>query len=324
MSNQMPPVAFLDDFRRSVVEGGAPLPEMTQRLLLDTIGVAAQQVFDFLGQTQATRSEFEAWIEATAGTPDTDLLSRFHAQIKQGETSEAAKSQLARIDDMPDVLSPDQLSDWDRNGFVVLPDAISGQECAAVAELLWDSISASPDDPDSWYGLATESIMVPVFQHKLLNYARRSPRIHKAFAQLWGTADLWVTVDRLGFNPPERPDHPFRGIGLHWDVSLAQPIPFATQAVLYLTDTDKDQGGFRCVPGFHRKVGDWMAGLGTTNPREVDLSDQARTVPGAAGDLVIWRQDLPHDASPNRSDKPRLVQYINYYSPLLETQSEWI
>lgn len=320
----MPPIAFLDEFRRSVVEGGAPLPEMTQRLLLDTIGVAGQQVFDFLGHSQASQPEFEAWIVATAGTPDADLLSRFHAQMGQGEPSAGARSQLTRIDDMQDVLSPAQLRDWDENGYVVLPEAISGRECAAVADLVWESISASPDDCDSWYGLATESIMVPVFQHKVLEYARKSPRIHKAFAQLWGTSDLWGTVDRLGFNPPERPDHPFRGIGLHWDVSLAQPIPFATQAVLYLTDTAPDQGAFRCVPGFHREVAEWIDGLGDRNPREVDLSERAHTVPGAAGDLVIWRQDLPHDASPNRSDTPRLVQYINYYSPALQTHSDWI
>jgi len=93
--------------------------------------------------------------------------------------------------------------------------------------------------------------------------------------------------------------------------------------VLYLTDTAADQGAFRCVPGFHRRIDAWLDGLGDADPRKVDLSDEQHMVAGKAGDLIIWRQDLPHAASPNRSDRPRLVQYLNYYSPDMPIRSRW-
>ena len=33
--------------------------------------------------------------------------------------------------------------------------------------------------------------------------------------------------------------------------------------------------------------------------------------PGAAGDLVIWRSDLPHSAGLNRGSIPRVAQYVS-------------
>jgi hypothetical protein len=71
---------------------------------------------------------------------------------------------------------------------------------------------------------------------------RLSARIHKAVAQLWGTSDLWLTVDRAGFNPPECEGWSFPGPRLHWDLDLVPPLRFSTQGILYLTDTAAEQG----------------------------------------------------------------------------------
>ena len=120
-------------------------------------------------------------------------------------------------------------------------------------------------------------------------------------------------MDKGGFNPPVNADWQFSGPFLHWDVSLAPPVPFGIQGILYLTDTAAEQGAFRCVPGFHRKLNDWLRSL----PPEVDTRTQdleslgASTIAGRAGDLIVWRQELPHGSSPNRAAKPRIVQYIS-------------
>lgn len=319
----LPFLAHLDDLRRSLVEGAPALPEMRLRLLLDTIRLGNRQTFDFLVQTRPSQSEFEAWILATAGPPDAELISRFNAWAGAGEVSAAAIAGLAAIEAMPDVLDADQMDHWDREGYVVVPDALTGDHCARLADALWTELGARPDDPASWYRQATDGIMVSVYQHPAQIEARRSARVLKAFAQLWGTANLWAATDRLGFNPPECAGHTFMGSPLHWDVSLARPIPFATQGVVYLTDTAEDQGAFRCVPGFHHRIDAWLDEMAGRNPRDVDLSDQAVCVPGRAGDLVIWRQDLPHGASPNRADTPRLVQYLNCYSPDMAIHDDW-
>lgn len=297
---------------------------MTQRLLLDTLGLGNRQVFQFLSSQRPDRIEFEHWILETAGLPHPHRLARYQTKMGAAVLSPGAEADLAEIEQGDEVLTSAQLQHWSEAGYVVLPRAISKPECEEVADALWSFLGANPDNPESWYGLETDGIMVELYQHPSLEHARQSKRIWKAFAQLWGSADLWCTIDQLGFNPPERDDYEFRGSGLHWDVSLVRPIPFATQAVLYLTDTDSNQGAFRCVPGFHNGIEGWFSGLEGQAPRDVDLETDACTVPGQAGDLVIWRQDLPHGASPNRATTPRLVQYLNYYSPELKAQSEWM
>jgi len=75
--------------------------------------------------------------------------------------------------------------------------------------------------------------------------------------------------------------------------------------------------------GFQHRVVSWLEGLGDADPRQVDLSAEAITVPAAAGDLVIWRQELPHGPSPNRTDRPRMAQYINMYSPAAQVNPVW-
>lgn len=312
---EMPEVACLEEYWASHTGNGPPLDEMLGKLLLDTLGLGNQQVFEQLYLVKPDFAGFAAWILETAGPPDPVLLDRYHAWLYEQPPGKAAEAQLAAIAAMPPVLDVAALAHWDEHGYVILSDAISADEIEAVKALLWQTIEASPDNPESWYSAKTNGIMVPHFQSSALEAARRSQRVHKAFAQLWGTENLWVLIDRMGFNPPERLDHPFSGSDIHWDASLVQPIPFHTQAVLYLTDTEEDQGAFRCVPGFHRRIDDWLAGLNGANPREVDLSADVKHVAGKAGDLIIWRQDLPHAASPNRSTQPRLAQYLTYYSP---------
>lgn len=144
---------------------------------------------------------------------------------------------------------------------MVLHEAVLAATLAAAAQALWDHLGARADDPESWYRRRDHGIMVQYFQHPAFEAIRRSARIHKAFAQLWGHADLWATTDRVGFNAPERPGFMFPGPDLHWDCSVKTPIPFGTQGIVYLTDTPPEQGAFTLVPGFQRWGEDWLKGL---------------------------------------------------------------
>jgi hypothetical protein len=295
---------------------------MGVRLLLDTLGLGIEQAALFLGGAPSFDT-FAAWIAAQAGAPDPLKLARYRAWCKGAEPPEPVLRQQRALAEAPPVLDEADLSGWDDDGYVILRAAITRDEAHAAEQLLWETLGASPDDPQSWYGSRHGGIMVPVYQHPALEAARRSPRVHKAFAQLWGREDLWMTVDRMSFNPPERPGYRFQGPDLHWDVSLAWPIPFATQGILYLTDTEADQGAFRLVPGFHRRIRVWLKELGDADPRRVDLSAEAVGIAAGAGDLVIWRWELPHGASPNRSPRPRMAQYLNMYPADLPTNPVW-
>lgn len=296
---------------------------IADRLLLDTLGLGNQEVLRFLLNDRPDFETFRCWIVETAGQPDPLLLDRYHAHRQGRSVSPKAQATLDAIDAMPPVLDAADLATWDDTGIVVLRSAITAHQAATAATFVWDAAQATPGDPASWYRASVDGIMIPHYHHPSLTAARTSPRIHKAFAQLWGRADLWMLIDLVGFNPPVTAHRGFRGSPLHWDVSLARPIPFATQAVLYLTDTAADQGAFRAVPGFHRRIDGWLDNFGDTDPRSVDLSAEAVTIPGRAGDLIIWRQDLPHGASPNRAATPRLVQYLTMYPPDLVAHDEW-
>jgi hypothetical protein len=223
------------------------------------------------------------------------------------------------------VLGAQELAAWDRDGIVVLRGAITRAEAGLIADHLWTIVDATPDDPAGWYAPRTNGIMVQHFQHPAMDVPRRSPRLHKAFAQLHGHADLIASVDRLSFNPPVTSRYTFPGPHLHWDTSLAPPMPFETQGILYLTDTAADQGALQVVPGFQHRLADgWLESLDGANPRAVDLSGEAVAVPGEAGDLVIWRQEIPHGASANTSNRPRLAQYVTMYPMAWPDGRAWV
>ena len=110
--------------------------------------------------------------------------------------------------------------------------------------------------------------MVQMFHHEALWAVRQNPRVHGAFADVYGTRRLWVTADRAHFKPPESAAHPAWSdpgsvhAGLHWDIETGRaewPVPFAVQGVVYLEDTAEEQGPLQLVPGFHNNFTEWEA-----------------------------------------------------------------
>lgn len=296
------------------------------QIVLAALGVGLEQTMQHVLREAPDFADFEDWIVRTAGAPDAATVARIQALVDGGASPDAIVDLHARIDAMEPVLDGADLAHWEEHGYVVVRQAVRPADSAAAAQVVWDAVAATPHDIESWYPNAPRNIMLQLFQHPAFDRNRKALRIHKAFAQLWGTADLWSSTDRCGFNVPERPGHAYGAQGLHWDVSLAQPIPFCTQGILYLTDTPPEQGALTVVPGFHRRVGDWLASLPPgADPRRQDFQALGATPIGAgAGDLVIWHQALPHGASPNRGTRPRLVQYINMFPSEVPVHDTWL
>ncbi len=313
--------AYLDRLSGRAQEG---LPEHQWRMLLDTLGLGIEQAMQQIGRTRPDVATFADWVIATAGQPDAERVARYHAALDGALLPPATAARLAEIDAMSPVLDANDLLHWDEHGFVILRGAINPALAEDTAALVWRIVGATPTDPDSWYAKSHNGIMVQHFQSAQQDAIRRSPRIHKAFAQLWGSADLWMNTDRLGFNPPTRNDWKFAGQPLHWDDSLVRPIPFGTQGILYLTNTAPEQGALRLIPGFHHKLDAWLDSLGDGDPRQVDLTAQAAPIAANAGDLIIWRADLPHGATVNHGRAPRLVQYMAMYPPTPIAPRDWL
>lgn len=227
-----------------------------------------------------------------------------------------------------DILSAEELAFWNENGYLVLKNAVTGEQCADARAAIWEFLQAGPDDPLSWYRPHEEKrgLMLKFFDHPALDSNRQSERIYQAYRQLYGSAAIYKTIDKVSFNPPENAYFQFMGSPLHWDVSLAQPIPFSLQGLLYLTDCAAHEGAFHCVPGFHHRIGEWLGSLPPgADPREL-LPQLLKPVPvpANAGDFIIWHQALPHCATPNRGKFPRIVQYMTYLPDADVERREWI
>lgn len=226
-----------------------------------------------------------------------------------------------------DTLSPEDLAHWNENGYVVIRNAVPPEVVAAAATAIWQFLGASPEDPASWYQPheAKSGMMLVLTQHPALAAVRRSVRIRRAYEQLYGTDRIYTVIDKVSFNPPERPGYSFLGSPLHWDTSLALPIPLRLQGLLYLSATTAAGGAFRCVPGFQHSLGPWLSSLPAgTDPREAAPAQlDPIAVEGAAGDFIIWHSALPHCAAPNRGQQPRLVQYLTYLPEGFEDHRPW-
>jgi Phytanoyl-CoA dioxygenase (PhyH) len=293
-----------------------------EKTLLCGLGLGLHETMQFVNESSPSLAELERWIlERNGGSLDPARVARLNAALTGQDASDPEIEQAA------DALTAQDLAFWDEHGYVILHDAVPPGNCRAAEEAVWQSIRGDPRDSSTWYKRRQDAtIWLPLIHHPALNANRQSLHIRKAFAQLWGRNDIWITVDKAGFNPPETERWKFPGPHLHWDVSLAPPVPFGLQGILYLTDTAADQGAFRCVPGFHRKLNDWLRGLPPeTNPRGQNLESLgAVPIAGLAGDLIVWRQELPHGSSPNRTAKPRIVQYISGEPSEWEINPVWL
>ena len=206
----------------------------------------------------------------------------------------------------------------ERDGYVVVPGVVPRANLEAVIADIWRHTGADPADRESWYkpGIVASTGMVEMYHYQSMWDNRQLPGVHEVFSEVYGTPKLWVSLDRVNLKPPADPRHPehdHKGF-IHWDTDTSKypDIPFRVQGVLALTDTDRSQGGFQCVPELYRDLADWIAGQpADRHPRRPDLAGYDITkVAMRAGDLVIWSTLLPHGNGHNVSDRPRLAQYI--------------
>ena len=203
---------------------------------------------------------------------------------------------------------------WGENGYVIIPNAVPQENLDAVLDAMQVFSGRDFSNRDEWYGIPRTpgSSLLNMMRHQTLWENRQYPRIHQAFAEILGTEKLFVSQDRVAMNPPVGPKWEYDGL-IHWDMdSTVRPIPLIVQGVLYLTDTNVNQGGFQCVPGFHRRLEEWeKTQPPDRHPKWPDPTGlDIQPIAGKAGDLVIWHRALLHGNGTNRSDQPRLSQFM--------------
>eukprot|EP01119_Soliformovum_irregulare_P023817 TRINITY_DN8400_c0_g1_i1.p1 TRINITY_DN8400_c0_g1~~TRINITY_DN8400_c0_g1_i1.p1 ORF type:complete len:373 (-),score=57.70 TRINITY_DN8400_c0_g1_i1:73-1191(-) len=98
------------------------------------------------------------------------------------------------------------------------------------------------------------------------------------------------------------------------------------QGLINLIDCRVQDGGFCCVPGFHRHLKDWSEKTMHTKPQiragnpdyvSVPKDDpmhlQLEKISCRSGSLIIWSSELPHCNYANDSDRFRMNQYIKMF-----------
>lgn len=303
------PYTLLETFRKHNVEPDITTDDSYDWNLsieaLYSLGISMEDTLRYLHAKKPKKDDFRKWLD----------------EKQKGK-------QHLTTDGLEDTLSAEDLDFWNKNGYVVIKNAIPIQDCKAACNAIWEFLQMSPHDSTSWYVTHEEQrgMMVNFSDHESLYKNRFSLRIQKAYEQLYGTTQLYKTIDKVSFNPPETNGYTFLGSNLHWDVSLKTPIPFALQGLLYLSDCGTDDGAFHCVPGFHNEIKRWLAALQPgENPRDKALHTlHPVSITGNAGDFIIWNNTLPHCATPNHGSLPRMVQYLTYLPNGYRAANEWL
>lgn len=219
------------------------------------------------------------------------------------------------------VLSEEDWRFWKHNGYIVIQQAIPKEQAAATAAFLWEFEEKDPHDSNTWYQAPRAEMkmkelantgMVEVYNHQLLWNNRMTQRVYDAFVDIWGTENLWVTIDRANLNFPIKPGFEYQGF-IHWDYDPEEK-PVNVQGVLALEDQlDEEMGGFQCIPELFRNYEEWK--LTQPADRNRFLPDTSGFEPTKvkmeAGDLLIFNSLQPHGIRANRSNKVRIAQYIS-------------
>jgi ectoine hydroxylase-related dioxygenase (phytanoyl-CoA dioxygenase family) len=238
-----------------------------------------------------------------------------------------AKSSVTKLNDRTNgeplrVLSEDDWKFWIENGYVVIKNAVPREQAERMADYLWQYEDKDPNDIESWYKRPNVKMqmtelnntgMVEIYNQQYMWDNRQYPRVHQAFADVWGTEKLWVTIDRANLNFPLRPGFEYKGF-IHWDYD-PETKPVNVQGVLALADqTDENMGGFQCIPELYRTYDTWKL----MQPEDRDHYKPDTTgfelvkVKLEAGDLLIFNSLEPHGIRANTSgNKVRIAQYIS-------------
>ena len=229
-------------------------------------------------------------------------------------------------------LNSTQINQLQENGFLVVERLVPESLCQEVVDAIFWFLEKDPHNSDEWYSPPLyPGGMIEMYQHQALWNTRQKSQVYDVFTDILGLNELCVSIDRVGMKPPRHPDYPdydHKGF-IHWDIDTRNlPPKPGIQGVLCLTDTSEDMGGFQCIPGFHKNLGQWIAEQPEDrNPFAPDLNRlpngmKLTPIPAKAGDLILWYSTLAHGNGQNVSNRPRYSQYISMFPAKMLTSDQ--
>lgn len=200
-----------------------------------------------------------------------------------------------------------------KNGWVRIAGAAPISLCQKAVSALESELSIPINDQTRWqeYG---ELDKIPMWGHQSLWDIRQYPTFYSIWVELWQRQDLLVTLDSCRFTPPWQAGYA-EPEPIHFDINPWNERMTTLQGVIALTDTAKNQGGFRCVPSLLCDTTRWpnKATVNAYGKEQWLLTcseAEILHVPASAGDLIVWNSRLPHSNSTNLSSLPRIAFYV--------------
>ncbi|MGE0736223.1 MAG: phytanoyl-CoA dioxygenase family protein [Alphaproteobacteria bacterium] len=213
------------------------------------------------------------------------------------------------------VLSAQQIADFRRDGFVVVPGLFSTAEMRGITR--WtDEMQSAPETPGKYMMYFEKSMRDG---SRILNRLENFAPYHAAFgglfhgdkmegacSQLLGEPVV-LFKDKINFKMPGGD-----GFKAHQDqqAGWSRYADFFITALVSIDEANDTNGCLELVAGHHARglVGQEWAPL---NDREI-AQMKFVSCPTQPGDVVFFDSYAPHRSAPNHTDKPRRVLYVTY------------
>jgi len=298
------------------IKTGKPSPDFKDFLVIENIwlgfyGLGKFETYKFIYAQCTGITHLQEWMINLKGEKNiSESAAAFDQWIKQkGANTDTENTKHS-------ILNEVQLQSWEQHGYLKVSGLITEQLCDAVCTLICTRLGIDLNTPETWYKSHPDwhGLMVQLYQDESINAIKILPDIRQLFTELYGTSNIIANTEKVSFNPPETATWKFRHNKLHWDIDFSKIDLHYIQGLVYLNDVPENRGPLTVVPGFHHQFANWIKTY--PDPDEAQLLMQntftGTPVPGKKGDIVLWRQTLPHAASANHSDQPRFVQYVSF------------
>jgi len=198
------------------------------------------------------------------------------------------------------------------HGFVVIRGVATADQVRDAKGLLWDGVCerfdhTNRDDPDTWTFPLKQSGIVPWLAQSAGTWAVRGwPGIKQAFARIWETQDLIVSMDCVLLWRPWWVQSNWRPSteGLHLDQNPFNKVELeCIQGMVPLLPVTDASGGLQVVPGSN--LDEAKAEFKRTHPHmkssgdwcpcdDEDLKQRELLLHAEPGDLILWDARTVH------------------------------
>lgn len=226
-------------------------------------------------------------------------------------------------------------------GFMIIPNVISEEECNNAVNGIWKFLSKISegyifkDNPDTWADKYWPECMGPkgiiqwyhVGHEQFVWDIRQNPKVYDIFTNLWNTKDLLCSFDGINIQrPPEITKKYNNGYDwLHKDQYSSEDKCY--QGVIYLEHTTEKDGCLITVPKsqlYHKefmdKYGkdfnkkDWIKLSDEHKKWHLDKGMEVKRIAAPKGSLILWDSKTIHANATATIDRnnPNKFRYAVY------------